>query len=340
MKKKVYSPDKPVAAWTSTDRLPDGVIPSLTMILRTHGCYRSRKGEECTMCGFASDSATVPPSPDDLVAQFHNALARRPDGKFMVKIFTSGSFLDASEVPLEVRSVILEELESDSDVSKVLIETRPEFVTQKTVAACKERIRKDFEIAIGVETSSDEIRDVCINKGFSFEDFIRASEVAHRNDATVKAYLLLKPPFLSEGAAIRDIVRSVRDVSGYAETVSINLCNVQRGTFVSKLQRRGEYRPPWLWSAIAVLRDAKRENPNPDLIITSDPVGAGSRYGPHNCGRCDRDAASAINRFSLSQDISDLENPGIVCGCMYLWQKAVELEDVSYGAPLARRVRT
>jgi len=222
-----------------------------------------------------------------------------------------------------------------SDVSKVLIETRPEFVTQKAVAACKERIRKDFEIAIGVETSSDEIRDVCINKGFLFEDFIRASEIAHQYDATVKAYLLLKPPFLSEGVAIRDMVRSVRDVSGYAEAVSVNLCNVQRGTFVSKLQRRGEYRPPWLWSAIAVLRDAKRENP--DLIITSDPVGAGSRYGPHNCGRCDRAAADAINRFSLSQDISDLENPEIVCDCMHLWQKAVELEDVAYGAPLARR---
>ena len=331
MKKKEYSPDKPVAAWTSTDRLPDGVIPSLTMILRTYGCYRSRGGKDCTMCGFARDSATVPPSSDELIAQFRNALSRRPDGKFMVKIFTSGSFLDVSEVPPEVRSVILEELDSDPDVSKVLIETRPEFVTHKTIAACKDRIRKDFEIAIGVETSSDEIRDVCINKGFLFEDFIRASEIAHRNDATVKAYLLLKPPFLSEGAAIRDMVRSVRDVSGYSEAVSINLCNVQRGTFVSKLQRRGEYRPPWLWSAIAVLRDAKRENP--DLIITSDPVGAGSRYGPHNCGRCDRDAASAINRFSLSQDISDLE---IACDCVHLWHEAVELEDVSYGAPLVR----
>jgi radical SAM enzyme (TIGR01210 family) len=81
MKKKEYSPDKPVAAWTSTDRLPDDVIPSLTMILRTHGCYRSRGGKECTMCGFARDSATVPPSHDELVAQFRDALARRPDGE-------------------------------------------------------------------------------------------------------------------------------------------------------------------------------------------------------------------------------------------------------------------
>ena len=286
------------------------------------------------MCGFANDSATVPPSSDDLVAAFRDALARRPGGQFMVKIFTSGSFLDASEVPLEVRSAILEELESDPDVSKVLIETRPEFVTHKTIAACKEIIRKDFLIAIGVETSSDKVRSVCINKGFSFEDFVRSSEIVHQYGATVKAYLLLKPPFLSEGAAIRDMVRSVRDVSGYAEMVSVNLCNVQRGTFVSKLQRRGEYRPPWLWSAIAVLRDAKRENP--DLIITSDPVGAGSRYGPHNCGRCDRAAADAINRFSLSQDINDLD---ITCDCVHLWQKVVELEDVAYGAPLARRVK-
>ena len=53
---------------------------------------------------------------------------------------------------------------------------------------------KKFEVAIGLETSNDIIRKDCINKGFSFSDFTRASEVAKKNDVTVKAYLMQKPP--------------------------------------------------------------------------------------------------------------------------------------------------
>ena len=281
------------------------------------------------MCGFIRDSAPTPPSPEELVAQFEAAMARRPEGRFMVKIFTSGSFLDAAEMPPAAGLEILRRLDDNPDVAKVLLETRPEFVTSEVMADCRQTIHKKLEVAIGVETSNDRIRLDCINKGFLFEDFVRASRIAHQHNSTVKAYLLLKPPFLSEGVAIRDIVKSVRDVSPYTETVSINLCNVQKGTFVEKLLRRGDYRPPWLWSATSVLRQAKTENP--DLIITSDPVGAGSRYGPHNCGRCDSDVADAINRFSISQDTRDLR---VMCDCKELWQKAVELEDISYGAPL------
>ncbi|MCK4458517.1 MAG: archaeosine biosynthesis radical SAM protein RaSEA [Methanosarcinales archaeon] len=329
MRKGTYLPNKPAAVWTSRDRLTDGVIGSLTMILRTYGCSRCRDGQGCTMCGFIRDSAPTPPSPENLVAQFEAAMARRPEGRFMVKIFTSGSFLDAAEMPPAAGLEILRRLDDDPDVAKVLLETRPEFVTSEVMADCRQTIHKKLEVAIGVETSNDRIRLDCINKGFLFEDFVRASRIAHQHDSTVKAYLLLKPPFLSEGVAIRDIVKSVRDVSPYAETVSINLCNVQKGTFVEKLLRRGDYRPPWLWSATSVLRQAKTENP--DLIITSDPVGAGSRYGPHNCGRCDSDVANAINRFSISQDTRDLR---VMCDCKELWQKAVELEDISYGAPL------
>ncbi|MEA1908338.1 MAG: archaeosine biosynthesis radical SAM protein RaSEA [Euryarchaeota archaeon] len=329
MRKGTYLPNKPAAVWASSDRLTDGVIRSLTMILRTYGCRRCRDGQGCTMCGFIRDSAPTPPSPEDLVAQFEAAMARRPEGRFMVKIFTSGSFPDAAEMPPVAGLEILRRLDNDPEVTKVLLETRPEFVTSEAMADYRQAICKKLEVAIGVETSNDRIRSDCINKGFLFEDFVRASRIAHQHDTTVKAYLLLKPPFLAEGVAIRDIVKSARDVSPYAETISINLCNVQNGTFVEKLLRRGDYRPPWLWSAISVLRQAKTENPG--MIITSDPVGAGSRHGPHNCGKCDSEVADAINKFSISQDIGDLR---VKCDCKELWQKTVELEDISYGAPL------
>ena len=61
---------------------------------------------------------------------------------------------------------------------------------------------KPFELAFGLETSSDRIRKDSINKGFTFRDFVRAAEIARKNGATVKAYLMLKPLFLSERQAL------------------------------------------------------------------------------------------------------------------------------------------
>jgi len=149
------------------------------------------------MCGFIRDSAPTPP--------FEAAMVRRPEGKFMVKIFTSGSFPDPAEMPPAAGLEILRRLDADPDVTKVLLETRPEFVTSEAMADCRQAICKKLEVAIGVETSNDRIRLDCINKGFLFEDFVRASRIAHQHDTTVKAYLLLKPPFLSEGVAIAAI---------------------------------------------------------------------------------------------------------------------------------------
>ncbi|HII91536.1 MAG TPA: archaeosine biosynthesis radical SAM protein RaSEA, partial [Methanosarcina sp.] len=167
-----------------------------------------------------------------------------------------------------------------------------------------------------------------INKGFTFRDFVRASEIARKNGATVKAYLMLKPLFLSERQALEDIVRSIDDAAPYADTISINLCNVQKGTLVEALWEKGQYRPPWLWSIVEVLQRAKAAHP--DLPLMSDPVGAGSKRGPHNCKTCSSDVADSLRTFSLTQNPADLSKTD--CECKELWRKVLELDDFTYGA--------
>ena len=46
----------------------------------------------------------------------------------MVKIYTSGSFLDPDEMPLEARDEILKRLEA-LGIARLVIESRPEYVT-------------------------------------------------------------------------------------------------------------------------------------------------------------------------------------------------------------------
>lgn len=327
-KPKSNPPGKPTAVWTGKDLLGGKPVPSLTIIFRTQGC----RWNNCTMCGYVYDSAQKPPSHGDLMNQFEYALSRCKDEEFIVKIFTSGSFLDDCEIGPATRNEMLSRLGADGRVKKVIAETRPEYVTHEKLSESMASLGKKFEVAIGLETSSDMIRKDCINKGFSFSDFVRASEVAKDAGVSVKAYLLLKPFFLSERTAINDIVNSINDTSPYAETISVNLCNVQKGTLVDEMFMQGDYRPPWLWSALEVLKIGKESNPG--VVLMSDPVGAGSARGPHNCGKCDKDVAEAIRVFSLAQDTGIFKN--LDCECRALWEKVVELEDFTFGAPFLK----
>ncbi len=325
---KFNPPDRPTAVWTGKDLLDGKTITALTVIFQTSGC----RWNNCTMCGYVYDSAQKPPSHDDLMKQFGNAMSRCKDEEFILKIFTSGSFLDDGEIDVATSVEMLSRLGADGRVKKVIAETRPEYVTKEKVSESVAALGKRFEVAMGLETSNDIIRKDCINKGFTFSDFARASQAAKSEGATVKAYLMLKPPFIPEGIAINDMIQSINDAAPYAGTISVNLCNVQKGTLVDEMFERGDYRPPWLWSAVEVLKKGK--DSNPDTILMSDPVGAGSARGPHNCGKCDKDVAEAIRSFSLSQDTGVFDN--LDCECMELWKKVVELEEFTFGAPLVK----
>ena len=332
VRRKEMSSTRPAACWSGKDLLMDKPVPSLTIILRTIGCRFAQHGG-CTMCGYINDAARVPPTEEELIAQFNFALTKAPDSDFIVKIFTSGSFFDTTEVPYNVQDYIFKCLQRNKHVKKVLVETRPVFVNDqdgKNLQHAKMHFNKPLEIAIGLETASDTIRSFCINKIFSFNEFKKACIIADNENITVKAYLLLKPPFLSEGDAIRDVISSARAAAEYAQTISINPCNIQKGTLVERLYHRREYRPPYLWSIIEVLKTAKAENPQ--TTIVSDPVAAGTRRGPYNCPKCNREAAQLINDFSLTQATELFEK--FECECRYLWEKVVQLEDYAYGAQL------
>lgn len=331
IKVKPSPTDEPAASWTGIDLVNGIQKKSLTVIFKSAGCRWGKAGG-CTMCGYVYDCASEPPTLEDYKAQLAKAIKKAEKfPEFMVKIFTSGSFLDEGEVPREARDTILKTLAYDPRVIKVLVETRPNFVTEENVQNCLEILKnKPFELAFGLETSSDRIRKDSINKGFTFKDFIRAAEIARTNGATVKAYLMLKPPFLSERQALEDIIRSIDDASPYADTISINLCNVQKGTLVEALWEKRQYRPPWLWSIVEILQKAKAAHP--DLPLMSDPVGSGSKRGPHNCKLCSSEVADSLRTFSISQNPADLYK--INCECKELWKKVLELEDFTYGTPI------
>ncbi|MBO8173926.1 MAG: archaeosine biosynthesis radical SAM protein RaSEA [Thermococcus sp.] len=294
--------------WTSEDNVAGEKGTALFIILPTIGCYRYRIGKACYMCSYPASAPKNPWSQEEIVEYVKKAL-RKIEGKdrVAVRIFTSGSFLDDGELKPETRKEIFKLLDEYNNIKEIVIESRSELVRYDAVKELADIVGdKHFEVAVGLETANDDIADVSINKGNTFEQFVKASEEIRSAGAKVKTYLLLKPIFLSERDGVEDIKESIKKAAPYTDTFSINITNIQKGTIYERLWEKHEYRPPWLWSVIDILKWAKKTYP--EKRILSDPVGAGSKRGPHNCGECDKTIADAIRKFSATQELKYLEN--------------------------------
>ncbi|MFO7619584.1 MAG: archaeosine biosynthesis radical SAM protein RaSEA [Thermoplasmata archaeon] len=315
MARRKADPREPVSAWSEKDRIGKDVVDALVVILRSRGCYWSRQSG-CLMCGYNNDClGTV--TADDLAVQFETAMQKYA-GQPYIKIYTSGSFLDPKEVEPEARGRIL--ALAGERASKVLVESRPEFVSQASLESAFAHV-KELEVAIGLETANDENRARCVNKGFQLKDFERACNAAGDAGASIRTYLLLKPLFMTESAAMRDVVESARIAGPMSQTISVNPINVQRGTRVEELWKKGLYRPPWLWSLVEALRESGKVT---DARIVSAPSGGGSRRGVHNCGKCDDTILKAVERFSLEGDAAAFK--GLGCGCRERWLDQLDAE--------------
>ncbi len=330
-KEAEYDPHEPTRVWLDEDNTPGGVKRSLTIILNTGGCRWARAGG-CTMCGYVAESVeggSVPHDAmmDQIQACLDHEAEEADEPAPLVKIYTSGSFLDEREVAAETRDAVAETF---ADRERVVLESLPDFVDADKLRDFTDR-GLDADVAVGLETATDRVRHDCVNKYFDFADFEAACAEAGDAGAGVKAYLLMKPPFLTEGEAVDDMVSSVERCAAVdnCHTVSMNPCNVQRYTMVDELHFRGGYRPPWLWSVAAVLE----RTADADAIVVSDPVGHGSDRGPHNCGDCDDRVQKAIKDFDLRQDPSVFEQ--VSCDCERTWELVVS-EEPSFGAPLTR----
>ena len=308
--------------WINEDNVAGEKGIALFVILPTIGCYRFRIGKPCYMCSYPLAAPKEPWSQEALVDYLREAL-KKIEGKerVAVRIFTSGSFFDNGELKPETRREMFEILSSYGNVKEIVVETRSELVRYDAVKELADIVKeKHFEVALGLETANNDVADVSINKGNTFEDFVRASKIIREAGAKVKTYILLKPAFLSERDAIKDAKESIRKAEPYTDTFSINLTDIQKHTTYEHLWDRGEYRTPWLWSAVEVLKWAKETYPNKRFL--SDPVGAGSKRGPHNCGRCDREVAGAIRSFSNTQKIENLKK--VEHECLEEWRYIVK----------------
>lgn len=315
MGKRKPDPERPVAAWSEKDLLDGEIVDALVVILRSPGCYWSKKSG-CLMCGYNNDCLPSV-TQENLITQFEKAMEKY-QGQQYIKIYNSGSFLDPGEIGMDAQMSILKM--AGEKARKVLVESRPEFVSQKAIGMAFEHV-ENLEVAIGLETANDDIRRESINKGFKFTDFKRAAKLARENGVSVRTYLLMKPLYLTEKEAMDDALKSIKIAGPLSDVISVNPMNIQNYTVVERQWKKNLYRPPWLWSLLEVL---KKAGDLTDVRVISAPSGGGSRRGAHNCRKCDREILDAVDEFSLNQDVSIFD--GLDCQCREKWLDYLDVE--------------
>lgn len=321
---KIKDTRKPVSFWSEKDILNDSIVDAFVIIFRTQGCSWALKSG-CSMCGYFNDSAWTKVSDDDLLKQFDTAMHKYNNEPF-VKIFTSGSFLDDKEIPFNVRKKILSKLYETAE--KVSVESRPEYITDKKIREVKKISNtKMFEVGIGLETANDDIRKNSLNKGFTYNDYKKAANILKKHDVSIKTYVLIKPPFLTEKESIDDAVNTVDKIKNITDIISFNPVNVQRNTYVSFLWSQKKYGPPWLFSVVEILKESKKLAY--DKIVKCDVVGGGNIRGAHNCKNCSKEFLKAIYDFSINQKTSTFK--GLSCECREKWLDHLDTEELGFG---------
>ncbi len=321
----------PITFWTKKDRLIHEIGKEFTIILRTKGCsWALSESGGCSMCGYIQDANIEPVSATQIINQlnyaFNKKISEIKEGSdnYVLKIFNSGSFFDENEVSEKVRRFIYEKIAKIENIKEFVIESRCEYITSEKLEELRETLNNKYvEVAIGLETVNDYIRNNYINKGLLFNDFKDTFRRCKAHGIGTKAYLLFKPPFLNEQAAIDDCTNSIKVLTNLKiNSISINPMNIQKGTLIENLWYKKKYRPPWFYSLFKCLKKSLTQKNLEKIRILSDPSAAGTKRGIHNCFRreCESSAKNMLKEFILSQDLNKLEEREFNCICKKKYQ--------------------
>jgi archaeosine synthase beta-subunit len=316
-------------------------IERVIIILKGCGCeWAHRKDGGCTMCGHLSGSSNGKPLPmDALKKQFDDAIAQY-DFKNYPKlcVYNGGSLLNEREIPTELRRYMFNRIREIPEIKRLIIESRPVYIKDEILDEIEELLPDTtVEIGIGVETANDKVRDLILNKGVSSDELRKVGKKLRNRRTKFLAYVLVRPPFLTEAEAIEDTVESIKFAAELgADIVSLEAVSIQDLTMVAFLAEAGFYSPPWIWSIFEIVN--RTYDMDVDLRIGGFEFYPIPKEFTSNCPACDKDMINIINQFNRTNDIKSLYGQKCPEACNERWK--IELEKNQHPNLVTRVIST
>jgi len=157
----------------------------------------------CLMCDLWKHTTDQEVAPGLISSQIRYALARLPVAK-QLKLYNSGSFFDPGAIPVEDYPEISSLAE---EFNRVLVESNTAFLGDNTLKF-RDMLSADLQVAIGLEIAHPQVLK-SLNKQMSLDDFEKGVEFLGKNDISTRAFILLRPPFLTEEEGVEWACRSI-----------------------------------------------------------------------------------------------------------------------------------
>jgi radical SAM enzyme (TIGR01210 family) len=296
-------------------------VRKLCIYLRSSGCEYALNTGGCTMCSHSLLGTTKGGaiSSNLLVTQFKTEFNKYYNKIFpILSVFNEGSFLNTNELPFDAMSEILFIIGNSKHVKRLILESRPEYISDDYINFIRKNIgfEIELEIGIGIEALDDFIRNVIINKGISIEDFEKSVKICKRHNVRVLSYILLKPIFLDELQGINCAVETGKYAFSIGcDAVSIEPNGVYPNTIANRLFDLGLFKPPWLWS---LMECAKVLSKYGEVRLGGQQFAPLPKTLSSNCSQCTEKIWTYASKYNSSYDIKYLE--GFCRNCYEYWR--------------------
>jgi len=234
---------KPYAYLVEKERTISGEIEDTAIIFLTNRECPFR----CLMCDLWKNTTNESVPVGAIPNQIEWALNHLPDVKHL-KLYNSGSFFDERAIPQEDFKRIASMV---SSFETVIVESHPRLINEKCLIF-RDMLKPDLQIALGLETVHPDVLKR-LNKQMTLEDFSNSISYLTLHGILSRAFILLKPPFLSESEGIYWAKRSL----DFAFRIGVESCTVipvRAGNgAMDLLFEKGYFAPPDIHSLEKVL---------------------------------------------------------------------------------------
>jgi radical SAM enzyme (TIGR01210 family) len=287
--KNPVDPHKPYAWLIEKERTAAGSIEETAVIFLTN----RECAYHCLMCDLWKNTTDFSVHAGAIPSQIEWALNQLPETQHL-KLYNSGSFFDSRAIPVEDYPAIASLI---SHFHTVVVESHPRLINEKCLHF-RDTLKPDLQVALGLETVHPEILRK-LNKRMTLEDFENSVKYLNRHEISSRAFILLKPPFLSEEEGIYWAKKSVE----FAFITGVECCTVipvRAGNgAMDLLMEKGHFSPPDIRSLEEVLEYGIRLNAGRVLADVWD-IGLFS-----SCKKCIAQRTRRLIEMNLKQEIID-----------------------------------
>ncbi len=201
----------------------------------------------CLMCDLWKNTTDETVPEGAILAQMEWALERMPPVRHL-KLYNSGNFFDPQAIPSAELPRIAERA---SGLETLIVECHPRLIGRRCFEF-HELLVPEFEVAMGLETAHPDVLRA-LNKQMTLADFEHAAGQLRHHGVAVRAFILLRPPYLDEADGLRWAKRSL----DFAWNAGVECCVIipTRGGngVMERLEGDGEFEQPRLESLEAAV---------------------------------------------------------------------------------------